>query len=130
MDKKALIRKTYFLKRKKHYFQISKNFFNPLRKLIEKIPFKKKIKISIYYPSSYEVDILRIFEIDISNKIYWHSSGINHYFADAEITCNAVKNKCLIDQIPIATFRSEDYKGMNIIQGLSLILMIFIWRVL
>ena len=73
---------------------------------------------------------LRIFEISIANKIYWHSSGINHYFADAEITCNAIKNKCIIDQIPIATFRSQDYKGMNIIQGLSLMLMIFIWRVL
>ncbi len=69
MDKKALIRKKYFLKRKKHYFQISKNFFNPLRDLIEKISFKKKIKISIYYPSSYEVDVLRIFKIDIIKRL-------------------------------------------------------------
>ena len=71
---------------------------------------------------------LRIFDISIYNKIYWTSSGINHYFADAEITCNAVKNDCRIEQIPIATYSSESYKGMNIVQGLSLILMIISWR--
>ena len=59
MDKKALIRKTYFLKRKKHYFQISKNFFNPLRKLIEKIPFKKKITINF-----------KVFNFSIFNKLF------------------------------------------------------------
>ena len=51
-----------------------------------------------------------------------------HYFADAEITCNAVKNKCVIEQIPIETLSSEKYKGMNILQGLYLILMILYWR--
>ncbi len=72
---------------------------------------------------------LRIFDISIENMIYWYSTGINHYFADAEITCNAVRNKCKIDQIPIETFSSEKYKGMNIIQGLYLMLMILYWRI-
>ena len=73
---------------------------------------------------------LRVFNTKIKRKIYWQSSGIRHYFADAEITCNAVKNNCKIDQIPITTISSEKYKGMNIIQGLFLIFMIFIWRII
>ena len=53
---------------------------------------------------------------------------MRHYFADAEITCNAVKNGCKIEQVPIENLSSEKYKGMNILQGLYLMLMIFIWR--
>tara|TARA_B100000989_G_C19495486_1_gene451808 strand:+ start:475 stop:1149 length:675 start_codon:yes stop_codon:yes gene_type:complete len=72
---------------------------------------------------------LRIFDTSIESKINWYSTGINHYFADAEITCNAVKNNCKIDQIPIEALSSEKYKGMNIVQGLYLVLMILYWRV-
>ena len=91
---------------------ILQNFFSIL--------YKKKI---------YDIQSgLRVFDILIENKIYWKSTGIRHYFADAEITCNAVKNKCIIDQIPIETHSSEKYKGMNVLQGLYLILMIFLWR--
>ncbi len=61
-------------------------------------------------------------------KIKWSSTGLKHYFADAEITCNAIKNKCKIFQIPIKTIGSENYKGMNILQGLYLLVMIFYWR--
>ena len=53
---------------------------------------------------------LRIFKLSIEPKIYWYSSGVNHYFADAEITCNAVKNKCKIDQIQIETFQVKNIK--------------------
>ena len=83
----------------------------------------------LYQKKIYDIQSgLRIFDISIYNKIYWTSSGINHYFADAEITCNAVKNGCRIDQIPIGTYSSESYKGMNIVQGLNLIFMITFWR--
>ena len=55
---------------------ILQNFFSVL--------YKKKI---------YDIQSgLRVFDILIENKIYWQSTGIRHYFADAEITCNAVKN--------------------------------------
>ena len=83
----------------------------------------------LYQRKIYDIQSgLRIFDISIYNKIYWTSTGINHYFADAEITCNAVKNGCRIDQIPIGTYSSESYKGMNIVQGLNLIFMITFWR--
>ena len=86
------------------------------------ILFKKKV---------YDIQSgLRVFDISIEKMIYWYSTGINHYFADAEITCNAIRNRCNIDQIPIETLSSEKYKGMNIIQGLYLILMILYWRII
>ena len=62
-------------------------------------------------------------------KIDWSSTGLMHYFADAEITCNAIKNKCNITQIPIKTIISENYKGMNVLQGLFLVIMVFYWRI-
>ncbi len=64
MDKKAFIRKQYFLKRKKNYFRISPNYFNPLIKLLKKKNKVGNLKISIYFPSSFEVDLLRIIEIE------------------------------------------------------------------
>lgn len=108
------------------------------RKNLSNLNFKKRIGTKIlqkffsllYYKKLFDIQSgLRIFEISIEKKIYWYSTGINHYFADAEITCNAVKNKCKIEQIPIETLPSEKYKGMNIIQGIYLILMILYWRV-
>ena len=90
----------------------------------------QKLFFFLYRKKVYDIQSgLRIFDISIENMIYWYSTGINHYFADAEITCNAVRNKCKIDQIPIETFSSEKYKGMNIIQGLYLMLMILYWRI-
>ena len=90
----------------------------------------QKLFFFLYKKKVYDIQSgLRVFDTSIENMIYWYSTGINHYFADAEITCNAVRNMCKIDQIPIETFLSEKYKGMNIIQGLYLILMILYWRI-
>ena len=91
----------------------------------------QKLFFFLYKKKVYDIQSgLRVFDISIENMIYWYSTGINHYFADAEITCNAIRNRCKIDQIPIETLSSEKYKGMNIIQGLYLILMILYWRII
>ncbi len=66
MDKKALIRKRYFHIRKTKYFEIDYKFFNPLIKLINNFKKKKK-NISIYYPSFYEVNVLKF--LDCPKKI-------------------------------------------------------------
>ena len=71
---------------------------------------------------------LRVFNTE-ENNIKWSSTGLKHYFADAEITCNAVRNKCIISQIPIKTVRSQDFKGMNIMLGLYLLVTIIYWRI-
>ena len=63
MQQKIKLRKKYLNLRKKKYFDIDKNFFLPLLKLI-KFKFKKKIiKIALYYPSNFELNVLKIFRI-------------------------------------------------------------------
>tara|TARA_Y100001935_G_C17211442_1_gene460317 strand:- start:123 stop:797 length:675 start_codon:yes stop_codon:yes gene_type:complete len=90
----------------------------------------QKLFFFLYKKKVYDIQSgLRVFDISIEKLIYWYSTGINHYFADAEITCNAVRNRCKIDQVPIETLSSEKYKGMNIIQGLCLILIILYWKI-
>ena len=62
MLQKNQLRKKYLNLRKKKYFDIDKNFFLPLLKLI-KLKFKKKfIKIALYYPSNSELNVLRLLE--------------------------------------------------------------------
>ena len=103
-----------------HYLNTKKMIGTKILEKLFYILYKKKI---------FDIQSgLRVFDIKIKKKIYWQSSGIRHYFADAEITCNAVKNNCKIDQVPITTISSEKYKGMNLVQGLLLVIMIFIWR--
>ncbi len=60
MYSKQRIRKKFNLLRKKKYFAVSENFFKPLIKIIK---LKRKKKISLYYPSNYEVDTLKLFNI-------------------------------------------------------------------
>ena len=68
MREKRLIRKYFLNKRKKKYFKISDAFFSPLIHLIKKIKKNKKIKIAIYIPGSFEVDVLKILNIEYFKK--------------------------------------------------------------
>ncbi len=68
MDKKRLIREKYFLKRKRFFFEIKQTYFKPLINIIKKNNIKRKTNISLYYPSNFEVDILKILEIDFFKK--------------------------------------------------------------
>tara|TARA_E500000178_G_scaffold254244_1_gene250821 strand:- start:1085 stop:1636 length:552 start_codon:yes stop_codon:yes gene_type:complete len=64
MYQKNYLRKKYFNIRKKRYFEVDKDFFSPLLKLI-KLNFKKKnLKLGLYYPSSFEVNVLKLLESD------------------------------------------------------------------
>ena len=68
MSQKSLIRKKFFLLRKKNYFQIDEKFFNPIIRLLKKQ--KKKVSnISLYYPCYYEVDVLKILNLGFFKKI-------------------------------------------------------------
>ncbi len=68
MDKKDILRKKFSIKRKNNYFEINKEFFIPLRKLIKKIFKSKKINLSLYYPNSFELNVLLITEIEYFKK--------------------------------------------------------------
>ena len=69
MNNKDRLRKKYFLIRKKKYFDIKPSFFSPLIKLIKKKYKKKHVILSSYYPSSFEVNTLRLFETELINKL-------------------------------------------------------------
>ena len=64
MQHKNLVRKKYYLLRKKKYYKISKDFFTPFVNLIKSKFKKKKIKLALYYPSSFEVNVLKILEFN------------------------------------------------------------------
>tara|TARA_Y100001958_G_C21127813_1_gene469996 strand:+ start:68 stop:619 length:552 start_codon:yes stop_codon:yes gene_type:complete len=61
---KSSIRKKYFLKRKKKYFDIENKFFFPIKNLLKKNNSSKKLSIALYYPISFEVNILKIVNIE------------------------------------------------------------------
>ena len=61
MQQKVAIRKKALANRKKKYFEISSHFFNPLIKLLKKENSTKTL--SLYYPSSYEVNVMSLFKL-------------------------------------------------------------------
>jgi len=69
MQEKIKLRKKYFLRRKKKYFDISTNFFKPLNVLMTKNFNKKNINVASYYPSFFEVDVLNIFKFKFKRKL-------------------------------------------------------------
>jgi len=64
MLQKTQLRKKYLTLRKKKYFDVDKNFFLPLLKLIRSKLKKKIIKIALYYPSNFELNVLKIIEFN------------------------------------------------------------------
>jgi len=69
MLEKIAIRKKALTNRKNKYFEVSKNFFKPVMKLLRKNKKNKTISLSFYYPINYEVNILKIFELSEIKKI-------------------------------------------------------------
>ena len=62
MQQKFELRKKYLKIRKENYFEIDKKFFSPLLKLIKKNIKKKSIIIALYYPSNFELNVLKVLE--------------------------------------------------------------------
>ena len=63
MQQKSKLRKKYLKIRKEKYFEIDKKFFSPLYKLIKKNIKKKSIIIALYYPSNFELNVLKVLEL-------------------------------------------------------------------
>ena len=62
MNQKNNLRKKFYSLRKRKYYEIEEKFFHPLLHLI-KLKFKKKdLKLGLYFPSSFEVNVLKILE--------------------------------------------------------------------
>tara|TARA_B100001093_G_scaffold250508_1_gene239995 strand:+ start:297 stop:854 length:558 start_codon:yes stop_codon:yes gene_type:complete len=62
MKEKIAIRKKALINRKKKYFEITPNFFNPLIKLLKKKKINNKNILSLYYPSNNETNVLSFFK--------------------------------------------------------------------
>jgi len=69
MSKKKILRRKYYHIRKKKYYEIDQKFFFPLIKLI-KTKFKKKdLRLALYYPSNFELNVLQFLKNDyMKNK--------------------------------------------------------------
>ena len=62
MHQKNNLRKRYFNLRKKKYYDIDKEFFSPLLSLIKSNFKKKNLNLALYYPTSFEINVLKILE--------------------------------------------------------------------
>ena len=69
MSQKTTLRKKYFNLREKKYYEIDKEFFSPLISLIKSNFKKENLKLALYYPTSYEINALKLLENQfMSNK--------------------------------------------------------------
>ena len=75
MLQKKILRKKYFSLRKKKYYDIKKKFFYPLINFIKSKSKKKKIKLAMYYPFNYEINVLKLLENNYLKK--------KHFTADS-----------------------------------------------
>ena len=64
MQQKIYLRRKYFNLRKKNYYEIDKQYFNPFLKFIRLKISKKFIKIALYYPSNFELNVLKLLEFN------------------------------------------------------------------
>jgi len=64
MQQKIKLRKKYSNLRKKKYYDVEKEFFLPLLKLIRLKIKKKLFKIAFYYPSNFELNVLKFLEFN------------------------------------------------------------------
>jgi len=68
MSKKIILRKKYLYLRKKKYYEVDKKFFFPLIELIKSNFKKKNLRIALYYPSNFELNVLKFLESDYLKK--------------------------------------------------------------
>ena len=69
MSQKKIIRKKYLHLRKKKYYEIDRNFFYPLINLIKSKFKRKNLNLALYYPSNFELNVLKFLEYDyMKNK--------------------------------------------------------------
>ena len=68
MYQKNILRERYYQLRKERYYEIKKEFFIPLINIIKSNFKKKNLKIALYYPSNFEINVLKILENNYINQ--------------------------------------------------------------
>jgi len=86
MQQKVKLRKKYLKIRQEKYFDINKKFFSPLLKLIRMKIKKKPVTMALYYPSNFELNVLKVLELK--------------YFSDQTILLPVAEKKNLMKFYP------------------------------
>ena len=68
MYQKSILRKKYFNLRKKRYYEIDKEFFSPLISFIKSNFKKENLKLALYYPTCFEINVLKLLENQYMNN--------------------------------------------------------------
>ena len=127
MQQKNLVRKKYYLLRKKKYYEISKDFFTPFIDLIKLKFKKKKFKLALYYPASFEINVLRLLDFNyISNQnillpIIEESNSMNFFpWKRNEVLqvnkfgmLEPIKSKLIVPEVmlvPLLVFDNDKYR--------------------
>ena len=69
MQEKIALRKKAIILRKKKFFEINSNFFNPILPILNKLKKNNTLNLALYYPSNYEVNVLKIVDFIKNKKI-------------------------------------------------------------
>ena len=108
MKNKYRLRKKYFIIRKRKYFKIGSNFFNPLVKLVKENYKEKSINISSYYPSSFEVNTLKLFEIKIIKDLkvllpVLSEKNIMHFYKWKQLDALQINKFGMLEPVALST---------------------------
>ena len=68
MRDKEVIRKNFLKIRKKKYYEIEKKIFFPLLSFIKSNFKKENLKLALYYPTSFEINVLKLLENQYMNN--------------------------------------------------------------
>ena len=83
MYQKNILRKKHYHLRKKKYHEINEKFFFPLIRLIKSNFKKNDLKIALYYPSNFEINVLKLLE--------------NHYMTNQKILLPVIEENNTMD---------------------------------
>ena len=108
MKNKYRLRKKYFIIRKKKYFKIGSNFFNHLVKIVKENYKEKSINISSYYPSSFEVNTLKLFEIKIIKDLkvllpVLSEKNIMHFYKWKQLDALQINKFGMLEPVALST---------------------------
>ena len=68
MYQKSILRKKYLNLRKRKYCAINKEFFDSFLSFVKSNFKKKNLKLALYYPASFEINVLKLLENQYMNN--------------------------------------------------------------
>ena len=127
MHQKIQLRKRYLNLRKKKYYDVNKEFFLPLLKIIKLKSKKKLLNIAFYYPSNFELNVLKFLEFnnilsqnillpvidknDLMNFFSWKKNDV--LFVNQYGILEPLKSKVKIPDVilvPVLAFDKNKYR--------------------